>query len=234
MALTDINSTIASLATPGGITVLERGPSQLIAGRPSSPAMTPVAVADVVWAPDAGGRTAALQSGIARPTESIVVYARRELVPPMREKQRAWWLLAGGRFFEVTSVEPWTPGGFWVARATLVEDTRSVGVVGFASISAAAAAVPATARAAALAAMSAWTTKRSMRFVAPAGGGANVVAFAWPSTIEQLAEVPVFRAVNADGEDVVVAATISATVDGFVAVLPRVVSPDGMLRYEVT
>lgn len=237
MALTDINETIASLATPGGITIISRGAAELIRGRRSAPAMTVSVITDVVVAPDAGGKTALVSAGVVAPTERIQVFTREEVVPARREAGQPWWIIYDGRFFEVDSVEPWKAGGFWMTRARLVDDSVRVGVVGFGILTAIEALEDADTMATILmASLSAYTPQRQTRFVTSAIGENedDVVAFCWPTdAVVALTDTVSAKAVNSVG--VVVDLEPLSVVIGTthtVALFTRVVAADDRLRYE--
>lgn len=238
MALTDINSVIASLATPGGIVVLSRPAPDLVRGRRTSTPMTVTTLTDVVWAPDAGGRTAPSQGGVVSPTEQIAIYSRVDIAPALKESGQPSWVVAGGRTFEVLSSEPWTPGGFWVAKARLVADSANVGIVGFGILTTAQAALAVDVVAGILRGkLSVRSSQRAMRFSLASGDSGvsgNVVGFVWPSSVVGSTDTIVARAVNAS--DVVVelvALEVRTLGADTVATFARVVDSAGRLRFEV-
>lgn len=241
MAFGNINVLIQRLATPGGITLVEQGEARLIMGRPEAPTLTVTAISDVVWHPAGGGQLGAAGSNLFVDTsEKITVYLRTEVLPAVVEPDGGspWWILAGGRWFRVDSVDPWSQGGFWVAQCSRLPDSRAVGEVGFATVTPAEAALPAIALAPlVLSRRKAFTPQRSIRFVvdaANAGAGDALVAFTWPASLLAPADAPVFRATNNIGAVIVVAAVaVAAFGPNFLALLPRVAAADGSLRYEV-
>ena len=242
MALTDINSTITSLATPGGITIIKHGEAPLIKGRRGLPTKTATLVVDAVHHPDRGGNVDTVVSDAIRPIKRIAAYFRVEVLAAVVDPNGTdpWWIVVNGEHFQVESVEDWTAGGFWLVRAVRVAADRSLVEVSFRSLTTAQATTPSYATLAGIimAGGRAMSPLRSFRFVLPSDTRQKV-GVVWPLSAQSPSDTVIFRAINGNGNSVDVGDpdfTVNVELGGItyvVAVLPRIVSSNGTMQYEV-
>lgn len=239
MSIADLNSVIASFAVSGGCTLVQQSEAPMVMGRRGPATSIATVVTDVFYAPDAGGTVDQQVGGVKRPVERLKVWLRTEILPAVIEPSASdpWLVIVGGRTFQVVAVEEWTAGGFWVATVQRVEDSRSMGLAYFGTITTADAALSAAARGAVIMGKSkAYTPTRSLRL--RLADSLDAVGLVWSAALLAPSNTVAFRGVDAAGESVSITPTsldtfTSGGTNYVVAVLPQVPSPSGDLRIEV-
>lgn len=233
MSFADLADIISSFRTPGGITLVQHTRAAPVNGRASLPHATVTVLADAAHHPGLW-RKVSRREGVSVDAD-VTAYFRQEVKTAMVEPNGndPWWFIIAGIAYEVVDVQPWTQGSFWVVTGKAADRFAQQDRVFFGELTNLQAASTASALAALQANLSAFAPMRDFR-VDFAAQAKDVVAVAWPASLDAADDAVTFKATDAQGNSVDVEALSVATSSGFVvAILPKVPGPSGRLQYEV-